>query len=145
MMNKKTRIRLTLYFLRLSLAVAFLSAVADRFGFWGSPGDPNVAWGEWGAFVDYVAVLNPLIPKLLISPLAWVATMLEAGFAIGLIIGWKIRWMALGSGVLLLFFGLAMSLSTGIKSPLDYSVFTAAAAAFALWIISETSLNSNDK
>jgi uncharacterized membrane protein YphA (DoxX/SURF4 family) len=144
-MNKKIRIRFTLYFLRLSLAVAFLSAVADRFGFWGSPGDPNVAWGEWSAFVDYVAVLNPLITKPLIPPLAWVATLLEVGLAIGLIIGWKIRWMALGSGVLLLFFGLAMGLSTGIKSPLDYSVFTAAAAAFALWIISETGLNPKDK
>jgi uncharacterized membrane protein YphA (DoxX/SURF4 family) len=144
-MNKEIMIRFTLYFLRLSLAVAFLSAVADRFGFWGSPGDPNVAWGEWSVFVDYVAVLNPLIPKQLIPPLAWITTLLEIGAGIGLIIGWKIRWMALGSAVLLLFFGLAMSLSTGIKSPLDYSVFTAAAASFSLWIISKPGLNTKDK
>ena len=144
-MKNETRIRFTLYFLRLSLAVAFLSAVADRFGVWGSPGDPNVAWGAWSAFVDYVAVLNPLLPKQFIPPLAWVATLLEVGLAIGLIIGWKIRWMALGSGVLLLSFGLAMSLSTGIKSPLDYSVFTAAAAAFALWTISEPGLSTKGK
>jgi len=32
-------------FLRLALGLSFLSAVADRFGWWGAFGHPNVAWG----------------------------------------------------------------------------------------------------
>ena len=31
---------------RIALAVAFLSAVADRFGMWGPPGSKGVAWGN---------------------------------------------------------------------------------------------------
>lgn len=41
------------------------------------------------------------------------------------------------SGYLLLIFALSMSSSTGIKGALDYSVFTAAGAAFALSSIKE--------
>src|SRR5947209_12295890 len=33
-------------FLRLALGVTFLAAVSDRFGMWGPPGSPNVAWGN---------------------------------------------------------------------------------------------------
>jgi thiosulfate dehydrogenase (quinone) large subunit len=33
-------------FLRIALAISFLSAVADRFGLWGAYGQPNVAWVE---------------------------------------------------------------------------------------------------
>ncbi len=38
-------------FLRLALGVSFLAAVADRFGLWGSFGQPNVAWGDFLHFV----------------------------------------------------------------------------------------------
>ena len=120
------------WFLRLSLAVGFLSAVADRFGLWGSPGAENVAWGEWSAFVDYVAMLNWFAPALLIPPLAWAATVAETLFAIGLLVGWRLRWIALASGLLLSSFSLTMTIAFGIKSPLDHSVFSAAAGAFLL-------------
>lgn len=33
-------------FLRLALGISFLSAVADRFGYWGAIGQRNVAWGD---------------------------------------------------------------------------------------------------
>jgi len=33
--------------LRIVLGITMLSAVADRFGLWGAPGDPGVAWGNW--------------------------------------------------------------------------------------------------
>ena len=46
------------WFLRIALAAGFLSAVADRFGLWGPPGTPGVAWGNWSEFLDYVAALN---------------------------------------------------------------------------------------
>ena len=45
-------------FLRLALGIAFLAAVADRFGLWGSFGQPNVAWGDFSHFVAYTRKLN---------------------------------------------------------------------------------------
>ena len=44
--------------LRIALGVGFLSAVADRFGFWGSPGEPAVACGNWENFILYAGKLN---------------------------------------------------------------------------------------
>ena len=44
--------------LRIALALAFLSAVADRFGLWGKPGSPGVSWGNMTQFNAYVARLN---------------------------------------------------------------------------------------
>jgi putative oxidoreductase len=40
--------------------------------------------------------------------------------------------VALGSAILLFLFGAAMAISFGIKSPLDYSVFSASAGALLL-------------
>jgi hypothetical protein len=124
------------WFVRITLAVAFLSAVADRLGLWGPPGATNVAWGGWDPFLDYVAMLNPLAPPALIPALGWIATAAEIVLAIGLLVGWKLRWFALGSGLLLVVFALAMTFTMGIKAPLDYSVLSAAGAAFVLAIIS---------
>ncbi len=119
-------------FLRVALAASFLSAVADRFGVWGAPGEPGVAWGAWDPFIEYVALLNWFAPAALHGPLGWVATIAEVVIAVGLLVGWKLRWFAIASGVLLLVFAATMTIATGVKSPLDYSVFTAAAASFLL-------------
>lgn len=133
MMNSPTRsLFLAQWFLRVALAASYLSAVADRFGMWGSPGEPGVAWGAWGPFIEYVALLNWFAPAALHGPLGWIATIAEVIIAIGLLVGWKLRWFANASGGLLLVFAITMSIATGIKSPLDYSVFTAAAASFLL-------------
>jgi uncharacterized membrane protein YphA (DoxX/SURF4 family) len=120
------------WFLRLSIAAGFLSSVADRFGIWGAPGTPNVAWGAWAPFVQYAAKLNWFAPAPIVSFLAWAATFGEMVLAVGLIVGWQIRWFALGSGLLLLSFALTMTLALGIKAPLNYSVFAASAGAFFL-------------
>ena len=121
------------YFLRFSLAAGFLSAVADRFGLW----PENVsAWGNWNNFVAYTGLINPLVPKSLVPVLGGIATGLEIVLALLLIVGYKTALAAKVSGVLLLLFALAMTFSTGIKGVLDYSVFTAAAAAFALAALS---------
>ena len=120
------------WFLRLSIAGGFLSSVADRFGIWGAPGTPNVAWGAWAPFVEYTAELNWFAPALIVSFLAWAATFGETVLAVGLIVGWQLRWFALGSGLLLLSFALTMTLALGIKVPLSYSVFAASAGAFFL-------------
>ena len=48
--------------LRVALAAGFLSAVADRFGLWGMPGTPGVAWGDWSHFLTYTGRLNGFFP-----------------------------------------------------------------------------------
>jgi thiosulfate dehydrogenase (quinone) large subunit len=52
-------------------------------------------------------------------------------------VGFKTGLFAKLSGFLLLAFALSMTFSTGIKGAFDYSVFSAAAAAFALSFIKE--------
>jgi len=120
------------WFLRLSIAGGFLSSVADRLGILGPPGTPNVAWGAWAPFVEYAGKLNWFAPAPIVSFLAWAATFSEIVFAVGLIVGWQLRWFALGSGLLLLCFALAMTFALGIKAPLNYSVFAASAGSFFL-------------
>ncbi len=120
------------WLVRLALAAGFLSAVADRFGFWGPPGAPGVAWGAWEPFVQYVGALNWYAPVSWHAVLGWLATGAEVVIALGLLIGWHLRWFALAAALLLLSFALTMTIAVGVKAPLDYSVFAATAAAFYL-------------
>jgi putative oxidoreductase len=120
--------RLAVLYLRIALGAAFLSAVADRFGLWGKYG----GWGNFANFTRYVAQVNSFMPSFTIPFLAWAATAAEVTFGIALILGLWLRWTALGAAILLLLFGAAMAISFGIKSPLDYSVFSASAGALLL-------------
>jgi uncharacterized membrane protein YphA (DoxX/SURF4 family) len=119
-------------FLRLALAISFLSAVADRFGLWGAYGRSNVAWGDYGRFVDYTAKLNWFLPAAMIPTLAIIATFAETILGFLLVIGWKTRMTALLSGALLTAFALTMTLALGVKAPLNFSVFSAAGGALLL-------------
>lgn len=116
-------------FLRLALAAGFLSAVASRFNLWGKQASVAVAWNS---FVNYTASVNSFLPKNLIAFTAVLATILELLFAVLLLAGYKTSYASLGAGILLLLFALAMAYSSGIKEPLDYSVFAASAGAFLL-------------
>ena len=110
---------------RVALGAAFLSGVADRFGLYGR----DVGYGDFAGFVRYTARVNSFMPAATIPFLAWTATIAELFFGVALIAGlWRV-WVALGSAALLILFGTAMAVSFGIKSPLDYSVFSAASAA----------------
>lgn len=121
--------RLVKLFLRLSISAGFLSASADRFGRW----PENVSsWGNWDSFLEYTEILNPWFPLSFIPILAIVATAAEIIFGLCILVGFKTRLFASLSGVLLLLFALSMTFSSGIKGALDYSVFSASAAAFAL-------------
>jgi uncharacterized membrane protein YphA (DoxX/SURF4 family) len=122
-------------FLRLALGIAFLSAVADRFGLWGSPGTKNVAWGDFAHFTQYTGQLNPWAPAALTPTLAWLSTGAELVLGVALTLGLFTRWAALLGGILLLLFAGGMSLGIGLKSALDASVFSAASAAFALVVL----------
>jgi uncharacterized membrane protein YphA (DoxX/SURF4 family) len=119
-------------FLRLALGSAFLSAVADRLGFWGPPGTPRVGWGDFSHFILYTQKLTSMMPASSVPALAWIATILEITLGVALIIGWQTRRVAFLSGILLLLFALSMAYGLGIKPPLDYSVFSASAGAFLL-------------
>lgn len=119
-------------FLRLALGTAFLSAVADRFGLWGAYGQPNVAWGDYARFVAYTAKLNWFLPAVGIRAVALISTLAETIFGLLLILGCKTRITALLSGVLMILFALAMTMVLGVKAPLDFSVFSAAAGALLL-------------
>jgi len=127
----------SLWFARLALAAAFLSAVADRFGLWGPVNPPVVDWGSMEGFYPAVAALNPWAPSALIPALAWLVTIVEAVLGVLLIVGFRLRLTALASGVLLAIFALTMTIFLGPKLPLNYSVYTAAACAFLVAVMAE--------
>lgn len=120
------------WFLRIALSAGFLSAVADRFGLWNKRVS---AWGNWDNYITYTRTLLPFLPDTLIQFAGITGTVLELAFGIILLTNFKTPLFAKCSGGLLLLFALAMTFSTGIKGPLDYSVFTASAAAFGLSFI----------
>jgi len=127
-------VKLIKLFLRYSVAIGFLSAVADRFGFWPAS---RSAWGNWEAFLSYTASLNPWFPESFIPFVAVLSTVAEVLFGLGLIVGYKTRLFANLSGILLLLFALSMSFTVGIKKVFDFSVFAASAAAFSIALIKE--------
>jgi putative oxidoreductase len=123
---------LSIGYLRVALGAAFLSAVADRFGLWGSPGQRNISWGDFQQFIQYTAQVNSFLPASVAPALAWAATASELALGMALLLGVWPRLVAASSAALLALFGLAMAVSLGVKSPLDYSVFSASAGALLL-------------
>jgi putative oxidoreductase len=118
---------------RIALGAAFLSGIASRFGLWGQ----GVGYGSFANFVRYTAEVNSFMPASTIPFLAWAATVAELVLGVALTFGVRLRWAALGSALLLLLFGTAMAISFGPKEPLDYSVFSASAAALLLALTSQ--------
>src|SRR5215472_2980140 len=125
-------------FLQLALGIGFLSAVADRFGLWGIYGHSNVAWGNFDRFVGYTAKLNWFLPSAMIPAVAMIATAAETLFGLLLVLGWNTRITALLSGVLLISFALTMTMTLGVKAPLNFSVFSAAGGALLLGVCGES-------
>ena len=116
-------------FLRLTVAASMLSSVADRFGIWAKE---LCMWGDMDKFVAYTQSLIPCIPADAVPVLAWTATVLEVLLPLCLLVGLKLKWTASLSGLMILVFAIAMATSVGIKAPLNYSAFTASAAAFGI-------------
>lgn len=117
---------IAIFALRISLGAGFLSAVFSRLGWWGSKSS------GWNDFLNYASQVNSFMPAGFHTPLAYTSTVLELGFGILLIIGFKTSMVAYGSTILTLLFFISMSISFGIKDPLDYSVFAFSAGAFLL-------------
>jgi putative oxidoreductase len=125
---RRSYVKVAVIYARLALGAAFLSGIADRFGLYGK----NVGYGNFENFVRYTAQVNSFMPAFSIRFLAWAATVAELLLGLALVFGLWIRWTSLASAVLLALFGTAMTISFGFKSPLDYSVFSASAAALLL-------------
>ena len=121
--------KLALLYARITLGIGFLSGIADRFGWWRGR---NVGYGNFDGFLSYTAKVNSFMPASSIPFLGWAATIAELVLGVLLLCGLWLRWTGLASAVLLVMFGTAMAISFGAKSPLDYSVFSASAAAILL-------------
>jgi putative oxidoreductase len=120
--------RYVFIYARVALGAAFLSAVASRFGLW----DRTLDLEHFARFIRYTGEVNSFMPSVTIPVIAWCATVAESILGVALIAGIQTRRAALASAVLLALFATAMAVSLGLKSPLDYSVFSASAAALLL-------------
>ena len=76
-------------FLRLALAASFLSAVADRFGWWGAQ---YTVWGTWDKFIDYTRLINPWLPDSMVGVAGGVATGAEVLFACCLLVAHRLNF-----------------------------------------------------
>ena len=124
---------------RIALGISFLSAVADRFGFWGK----SSSWGNFANFELYTAKVNSFMPAFSIPFLAWSSTIAEFALGVALIAGIWPRAVSLCSALLLALFALAMAWSLGMKQPLAYSVFSASACAALLAVSSAHKPNAS--
>src|SRR5262245_45364268 len=132
-MHAPDRIRVVRVALRVSLAAGFLSAVADRFGWWEPFGQGS--WGGMGPFADYAHQLAPFASGWLLTVIVWAATAAEATLGVLLLTGWRPKVIGAATCFVLIMFGTAMAVSLGMESPLSYSVFSAASAAAAYAIL----------
>ena len=120
--------RAGILYTRIAVGAAFLSAVASRFGLW----DRTLDLKHFANFIEYAAEVNSFLPRTMIPGVAVLATFCETSLGILLIMGLWPRWVSLGSAILLAMFGTAMAISFGLKSPMDYSVFSASGASVLL-------------
>jgi len=132
-------------YLRLALGVGFILPVLDRLGYLGLPGEANVGWGNWSNFVDYTHSLMPYLNRDFANISGVIATIGEVVFGILLIIGYKTKYAAIGSGALTLVFALSMLFFAGYRAPFNYSVFVCSAASFLLSCIENYKWSLDDK
>lgn len=133
------RIRWAATPLRLWIGFAFLQAVGDRFGLFGKPGAPGVAWGDFNHFIAYTAQVNPFLPHAMIPAIAVLATLAEITFGFTMLFGIGIPDSALGSAILLFLFATAMTVSH--LSQFSYGVYLMSAGALSLASIDATFLS----
>lgn len=123
--------------LRISLGIGFLLPVLDRLGYFGGPGEHNVLWGDWTNFVAYTHQLMPYVNLKLASYFGFIATVLELLFCVMLTVGYKARYMALGSFALTLTFALSMMFFLHFRAPFNFSVFVVSFSSLMLASFSE--------
>lgn len=122
------------WLLRIALSVGMLAAVAYRYGLLKKRDNE---WGNWEGLLDYDKVLNPYFSQKMIHILEDATNYFQIGLAILLLVSFKTPFIARATGFLLLILAQTTMIHLDVKAPLDYSIFVAAAAAFALSIIVE--------
>ena len=128
-------LKVAAYLLRIGLAASFLSAVADRLGYWGPHSTRGVLWGDLKHFNAYVHRLDPLLPPEVTPYMSEAIICIEILLALCLLTGWALRWASLGSTILLSTYAVGMVFAFGPKTPLDCSILTSAASAFLLYTL----------
>jgi len=129
-----SRNKVIVVLMRLVLAATFLGSVADRFGLLGAPGTAGVSWGSFSNFIDYTRDVTSFLPSSLAPVLAVIATCVETLLGLGLVFGTWQRSAALGSTILLVVFGISMTVSLGSESTFSYSVWLLASGS---WVLSQ--------
>lgn len=122
----KTQQDTAVFLLRIALAAGFLSAVASRLNLWGTQSS------GWKKFIDYTAETNSFLPPSWAPAIALFSTAAEISIGFMLLLGYQIKKTSFCAFVLTVLFAVSMSISYGIKEPLDYSVFAFSAGAFLL-------------
>lgn len=135
------RVRWLAAALRILIALAFLASVADRFGLFGPPGAPGVGWGDFAHFIAYTRTVNAFLPTDWAPTLAVLATLGEAALGLALLLGVRLRLAAFGAAILLLLYGIAMTLSLGIGAQFAYAVCVLSAGAWSLAVSDASALS----
>src|SRR5258708_9192 len=102
-MHTRSAVRVVRIAVRLSLASGFLSAVADRFGWWESFGQGS--WGSMGAFADYAHRLVPFASGWFLAVIVWAATATETTLGALLLTGSRPKLIGAPTCLLLITFG----------------------------------------
>ncbi len=119
---------------RVGLASLYAWVVADRLGMLGAADNPAVVWGDFEAFLEYTAALNPWAPRPLSDALGIVVTVVEIGLAGMLASGFQRRVAFAGSFVLSLVFATSLLLFVGLARTPGFVAFTLGVAAVSLWL-----------
>ena len=108
--------------------------MAEFWDFGGTRERATLVGATGSHFVAYTAMVNSFLPSNWTDALAVAATAAEILLGIGLILGIYPRLVSLASAGLLSLFAFSMTLSFGIKAPLNFSVCADAAASLLLSI-----------
>lgn len=118
--------------LRCALGIGFILPVLDRIGWLGVPGSKNVAWGNWENFTAYTHALMPYLGLKAASFFGLVATVGEIIIGLLLLLGYKTKWVSLGSSVLTFIFALSMLFFANYRAPFNYAVFVVSFSSLLL-------------
>ncbi|HEV9036121.1 MAG TPA: DoxX family protein [Puia sp.] len=124
-------------YLRLAAGIGFFVLGLDRLGAWGPYGKPWVSWGDWKHFSIRAHELMSFLPYNVAETFAMIATFVEVTGGFLLVIGLFTKQAALACSALTLCFSIAMAITDGITSPMNYSVFTVSAACLLLASLGE--------
>ncbi|MBO6935062.1 MAG: hypothetical protein JJ863_08800 [Deltaproteobacteria bacterium] len=120
--------------LRYGLASLYAWVVADRLGVLGAADNPAVVWGDFDAFLEYTATLNPWAPRALSDALGYAVTVVEAGLAVQLALGYRQRLAFAASASLSLVFVTSLVLFAGLAQTPGFIAFTVCVGAVSAWL-----------